>query len=127
MTDLATALTDLLNRELPLETAVSRHFADKYRQRTNGAWDDRGQFMTHIAHLRTFVDTAEVTVLEEMIDGASYAERHIVDITKRDGTRVVQEVYVFGEFAPDGRFQRIEETTLMLAGAETDRGIGSAR
>ena len=127
MTDLATALVDLLDHELPLETAVSRHFADDYRQRTNGAWDDRAQFMTHIAHLRTIVDTVRVTVLEEMTDGVLYAERHIIDIAKRDGARVVQEVYVFGEFAADGRFGRIEETTLMLTGDETDRGIGNAR
>jgi hypothetical protein len=37
------------------------------------------------------------------------------------------EVYVFAELAPDGRFSRIEETTLMLQGDEADRNLGSAR
>lgn len=37
------------------------------------------------------------------------------------------EVYVFAAIAPDGRFQRIEETTLMLKGTDADRNLGSAR
>lgn len=37
------------------------------------------------------------------------------------------EVYVFADLAPDGRFDRIEETTLMLSGTDADRNIGSAR
>lgn len=37
------------------------------------------------------------------------------------------EVYVFADLAPDGRFHRIEETTLMLSGSDADRDMGSAR
>lgn len=37
------------------------------------------------------------------------------------------EVYVFADLAPDGRFQRIEETTLMIKGSDADRNLGSAR
>ncbi|MEY9876159.1 hypothetical protein ABH931_005669 [Streptacidiphilus sp. MAP12-33] len=44
-----------------------------------------------------------------------------------DGSTVRMEVYLFGEFAPDGRFRRIEETTLLLEGADADRNLGSAR
>ncbi|MEU9047965.1 nuclear transport factor 2 family protein, partial [Kitasatospora sp. NPDC048343] len=40
---------------------------------------------------------------------------------------VRMEVYLFAEFAADGRFRRIEETTLMLEGADADRNLGSAR
>jgi hypothetical protein len=127
MTTLAVALRDLLDHDLPLESAVERHFTDGYRQRTNGRWDDRDGFVSHIAHLRTIVDALDVTVLEEVIEGVTYAERHVVDILKRDGARVSQEVYVFGELASDGRFERIEETTLMLSGSDEDRGIGNAR
>ena len=127
MTTIANALRDLLDREVPLNVAVDRHFAESYRQRTNGQWDDRGQFVTHIAHLRTIVDTIELTVLEELVEGAVYAERHVADMKKKDGTRVVQEVYVFGDRDSDGRFTRVEETTMMLEGAEADRGIGNAR
>ncbi|MFF2081796.1 nuclear transport factor 2 family protein [Kitasatospora sp. NPDC058162] len=127
-TDITTALTDLLlTPGLDLEEAVDRHFAPDYRQRTDGRWDDRGQFLAHIAHLRTVVADGSVEVHEELADGHRYADRHTMTVTKTDGSTVRMEVYLFAEFAPDGRFRRIEETTLLLEGAEHDRDLGSAR
>jgi hypothetical protein len=126
-TSIAAALADLLDPTRSLEDSLDGHFSPDYRQRTDGAWSSRVQFAEHIAHLRAVVSSIEVRVLEELVDGTTYAERHTVHVTKNDGSKVVQEVYVFGEFAPDGRFLRIEEVTLMLAGAEEDRGLGSAR
>jgi hypothetical protein len=127
-TDIQSALTDLLFRpELDLVTATDRHFALDYRQRTDGRWDEREGFIEHIAHLRSIIAGGTVRVLDEFRDGARYADRHVVEIVKRDGSRVEMEVYVFAEFAADGRFRRVEETTLMLAGVETDRALGSAR
>ncbi|MFB7666529.1 nuclear transport factor 2 family protein [Kitasatospora sp. NPDC056138] len=127
-TDIATALNDLLfTPGLDLHEAADRHFAPDYRQRTDGRWDDRQEFLTHIAHLRTVVAGGSVEVHDELTDGNRYADRHTVDITKTDGSAVRMEVYLFGEFAPDGRFNRVEETTLMLDGDESDRNLGSAR
>lgn len=127
MTSIGVALKDLLDRGLPLEEAFDRHFAPTYRQRTDGQWDDREGVFEHISHLRTFVADARVTVLDELTDGASYAERHLVRITKDDGGVVEQEVYVFGVRDENGLFTRIEETTLMLQGSEQDRNVGSAK
>ncbi|MFJ9690765.1 nuclear transport factor 2 family protein [Kitasatospora sp. NPDC101183] len=127
-TDIAIALTDLLlTPGLELSEAVDRHFAPDYRQRTDGEWADREEFTAHIAHLREVVAGGEVHVLEELAQGDLYADRHIVDVRKTDGSTVRMEVYVFAELAPDGRFRRIEETTLLLEGAAADRGLGSAR
>ncbi|MFI9649386.1 nuclear transport factor 2 family protein [Streptomyces sp. NPDC052040] len=127
-TGVATALTDLLfNPGLDLQEAADRHFAPDYRQRTDGRWDDRTEFLEHIAHLRAVVAEGSVEVHDELYDGDRYADRHTVHVTKKDGSTVRTEVYLFGEFAPDGRFRRIEETTLMLEGAEADRNLGSAR
>lgn len=127
-TDIASALTDLLlTPELPLAEAVDRHFAPEYRQRTDGRWDDRDAFTEHIAHLRQLVVGGRVEVLDEFRSGDRYADRHIVYVQKKDGSAVSMEVYLFGEFAPDGRFLRIEETTLLLEGGDADRDLGSAR
>ena len=127
-TDIASALTDLLfTPDLPLHEAVDRHFAPEYRQRTDGRWDDRAAFTEHIAHLRQLVAGGSVEVLDELQHADRYADRHIVDVQKKDGSTVRMEVYLFGEYAPDGRFLRIEETTLMLTGADADRNLGSAR
>ncbi|MGW6574135.1 nuclear transport factor 2 family protein [Streptomyces sp. NPDC054945] len=127
-TGITAALTDLLlNRDLTVEEAADRHFAPEYRQRTDGEWADRAGFLQHISHLRTVVDHGRIEVHEELYDGLKYADRHTVRVTKTDGSTVRTEVYLFGEFTPDGRFSRIEETTLMLEGSESDRDLGSAR
>jgi len=125
---IAPALRDLLfTPDLDLVTAVDRHFAPDYRQRTDGEWSDRTGFVEHIAHLRTVVAGGDVVVHEELSSDQLYAERHTITVTKADGGAVTTEVYVFAEYADDGRFRRVEETTLMLSGSETDRGLGSAR
>lgn len=127
-TTIATALKDLLlTPGLPLDEALDRHFAPEYRQRTDGAWIDRTGFAEHIAHLRGVVADGTIRVHEELADGAAYAERHTIDIVKADGSTASHEVYVFAERAADGRFARLEEVTLMVAGSEGDRDLGSAR
>ncbi|WP_035794286.1 nuclear transport factor 2 family protein [Kitasatospora mediocidica] len=127
-TDIRSALTDLLlTPGLDLNEAADRHFAPDYRQRTDGRWDDRTAFLSHIAHLRTIVAGGSISVHDELVDGDRYADRHTVTVTKTDGSTVRMEVYLFAEFAEDGRFRRVEETTLMLEGAEGDRNLGSAR
>ncbi|MFI9809461.1 nuclear transport factor 2 family protein [Streptomyces sp. NPDC052301] len=127
-TDVRTALTDLLlTPGLDLDEAADRHFAPDYRQRTDGSWDNRTEFLAHIAHLRTVVAGGSVEVHDELFSGHHYADRHTMEVIKIDGSTVRMEVYLFGEFAPDGRFRRIEETTLMLEGTDADRNLGSAR
>jgi len=106
---------------------LDRHFSPGYRQRTNGHWDDREAFAQHARKLRDVVASARIEVLDELRDGQHYADRHRVHVTKRNGTQVVQEVYLFAELDAEGRFARIEETTLMLEGAESDRDIGSLK
>lgn len=123
-----TVLDQLLNQQhLPLNEVLDRFFSPHYRQRTNGMWDDREAFAQHIRKLREVVASVRIDVLDELHDGNRYADRHCVYVTKRDGSSVVQEVYLFGELDEDGRFIRIEETTLMLEGAEADRNIGSVK
>ncbi|MEV5989061.1 nuclear transport factor 2 family protein [Streptomyces sp. NPDC052051] len=127
-TDARAALTDLLlTPGLDLDEAADRHFAPDYRQRTDGSWANRTEFLAHIAHLRTVVADGSVEVHDELSSGDHYADRHTMEVVKTDGSTVCMEVYLFAEFAPDGRFRRIEETTLMLEGPEADRNLGSAR
>jgi len=127
-TDIRAAITDLLfTPGLDLEEAADRHFTPGYRQRTDGRWDDRTQFLTHIAHLRDIVASGSIQVHDELMAGDRYADRHTVTVHKTNGSAVRMEVYLFAELAPDGRFERVEETTLMLEGADADRDLGRAR
>ncbi|MGP8299513.1 nuclear transport factor 2 family protein [Streptomyces inhibens] len=127
-TDIKAAITDLIfNSGLTVQEAADRHFTPQYRQRTDGQWADRAGFVEHITHVRTMVAGGHIEVHDELYDGSTYADRHTVQITKKNGSTVTMEVYVFADLAPDGRFSRIEETTLMLQGSDADRNIGSAR
>ncbi|WP_405003536.1 nuclear transport factor 2 family protein [Kitasatospora purpeofusca] len=129
-TDITRALDDLLfapDPDLPLDEAVARHFTPDYRQRTNGVWSDRAGFVEHIAKLRSLVREGRVEVHDELRDGTRYADRHTVTVTKHDGRTSRIEVYLFAELAADGRFERVEETTLLVSGDEDDRDLGSIR
>ncbi|MCA5924348.1 hypothetical protein [Curtobacterium oceanosedimentum] len=127
MADIAAALTALLNdRDSSVDETIGRYFADDYRQKTDGVWSDRGQFEDHITHLRGIVAYAEVRVLDELVQGTTYADRHEVHATKVDGALVVQEVYLFATLADDGRFSEVHEVTSLLRGSEADRSMGTA-
>ena len=124
-TDIASALPDLLFDPVPdLAEAIDRHFSPGYRQRTNGVWSDRAGFAQHMAALRGIVRGGHVEVHDELRDGQRYADRHTVTITRHDGRTSRTEVYLFAEFAADGRFHRIEETTLLVDGHRDDAEPG---
>ncbi|MBE1496490.1 hypothetical protein H4696_003590 [Amycolatopsis lexingtonensis] len=59
------------------------------------------------------IRSVEIDLLDELVLGSAYADRHVLTIEMRDGTRQVRESYVFGTFAPDGRFETLEEVTLV--------------
>jgi hypothetical protein len=115
VTTIKDAVEDLLNQQrFTVDEAVDRHFSPTFRQRTNGRWDDRAAFLARIVLLREAVEHATITVLDELADAERYAERHVIQLVKRDGERIVQEVYVFAERDSDGRFTCLEEATMML-------------
>ncbi|MFD7556141.1 MULTISPECIES: nuclear transport factor 2 family protein [unclassified Streptomyces] len=127
-TDISRAVNDLLfTPGLDLEEAVERHFTPDYRQRTNGVWSDRADFVRHMARLRELVRGGHIEVHEELRDGPRYADRHTVTV-ERDNGRVSRiEVHLFALMAPDGRFRRVDETTLLVDGHPEDANLGSVR
>ncbi|MFF8352672.1 nuclear transport factor 2 family protein [Streptomyces chartreusis] len=127
-TDITRAINDLLfTPDLDLAIALDRHFAPDYRQRTNGEWSDRASFVQHMTRLRSLVRSGHIEVHEELRDGPRYADRHTVTITQHNGRTSRTEVYLFAQLAPDGRFQRVEETTLLVTGHPDDGNLGTVR
>ncbi|WP_374778522.1 nuclear transport factor 2 family protein [Streptomyces sp. NBC_01310] len=127
-TDITRAITDLLfTPGLDLGEALDRHFAPDYRQRTNGVWSDRAGFTEHMTRLRSLVRSGHVEVHDELRDGLRYADRHTVTLTQHNGRTSRTEVYLFARFAPDGRFQCVEETTLLITGHADDENLGLIR
>ncbi|MGP3684292.1 nuclear transport factor 2 family protein [Streptomyces sp. IBSNAI002] len=127
-TDITRAINDLLFTPVPdLEEALDRHFTPDYRQRTNGVWSDRAGFAQHMARLRSMVRGGHIEVHEELRDGARYADRHTVTVRLENGRVSRTEVYLFARMAPDGRFRRVEETTLLVDGHPDDGNLGTVR
>ncbi|MEU9159920.1 nuclear transport factor 2 family protein [Streptomyces sp. NPDC048424] len=127
-TDITRAINDLLfTPGLDLTEAVDRHFTPDYRQRTDGVWSDRASFVQHMTRLRTLVRSGHIEVHDELRDGPRYADRHTVTITRDNGHTSSTEVYLFARMAPDGRFQCVEETTLLVTGHPDDENLGSIK
>lgn len=114
MASISAALYQLLGSELSVEEALSRNMTDSYRQSTNGEWIDRAAFAAQLEATRGFVAGVEIEVVAELSQGSAYAERHIIAVTQPSGAVARQEVYLFGEIAPDGRFAWLEELTRPL-------------
>ncbi|MEV6733348.1 MULTISPECIES: nuclear transport factor 2 family protein [unclassified Streptomyces] len=124
-TGIARAINDLLfSPGVDLAEALDRHFTPDYRQRTNGVWSDRTSFARHITRLRSLIRSGHIEVHDELRDGLRYADRHTVTLSHHDGHTSRTEVYLFAELAPDGRFQRVEETTLLITGQLDDENLG---
>lgn len=127
-TDITRAINDLLfDPGLDLDEAIDRHFTPDYRQRTDGVWSDRTAFADHMARLRSLIRSGHIEVHDELRDGLRYADRHTVTVTRHNGRVSRIEVYLFAQLAPDGRFQRVEETTLLITGHPDDGNLGHVR
>lgn len=114
---ISSAVDDLFNdRRLRVEDAVDRHFAPTFRQTVNGVAVSRADFVALMVQARNAVEQVRVTVLNELVVGDEYAERHVIELVARDGTRTCQEVFVFARRDSDGRFARIDETSRSVAG-----------
>jgi len=108
------AIEDLLDETVALQVAVDRHFASGFRQTVNGAAMDREAFIAGIESLRPQLKEARVTVLDEVVEEARYAQRHRIELGLRDGSRVEREVYVFAVLDAELKFVRIDEVTLQV-------------
>ncbi|MFG2488459.1 MULTISPECIES: hypothetical protein [Streptomyces] len=124
-TDITRAINDLLfTPGLDLTEAIDRHFTPDYRQRTNGVWSDRASFTQHMTRLRSLIRSGHIEVHDELRDATRYADRHTVTLVHEDGHTSRTEVYLFAQLAADGRFRRVEETTLLVTGHADDGNLG---
>ncbi|GAA4496010.1 hypothetical protein GCM10023191_037390 [Actinoallomurus oryzae] len=119
MTSMRTVLNELLNeRATPVEEVMARHFVPAYRQRTDGTWADWTEVARNLTRIRSAIRSVRIEMLDELTDGRAYADRHVLTVEMADGTSQVRESYVFGRLAENGRFERIEEVTLVTSTSE---------
>lgn len=119
MSTIEDVVADLFDVRIPLDEAMDRHFTRDVRQCIDGRWDDRAAVHVRFAAMRLEVVDVAITVLDELAQEDRYAERHVIDLSLRDGRRIVREVCVFARRHVDGRFMMVEE---MTRHAEVDEG-----
>jgi hypothetical protein len=107
----------------PLEATIDAYFTPDYQQRTDGELTGRDAFTRHIRALRALAADGSVRVREVVREGNRIADRHEVTVTKWDGSTSRVEVYLFGEFASDGRLRRVDEISRVIEGDESDAGL----
>ncbi|MFB7511269.1 nuclear transport factor 2 family protein [Streptomyces broussonetiae] len=93
-----------------LHQVLDRYYAPDYTHRSDGETLSREQFADMVARVRSQVTKGSVTVLDELRDGFTYAERHVFHITLENGSTQSREIAIFGTFAEDGRFRNLSET-----------------
>jgi hypothetical protein len=110
------ALHDLVfNQAISVDEAMDKHFAADYQHRNSGTPRTRAEFAALAEGGRAEITAFTITVLDEFRDGDRYAERHLIDVTKRDGSTEQAEIYVIGRYAADGRFAVINEAGFPLS------------
>ncbi|MFD7408746.1 nuclear transport factor 2 family protein [Streptomyces sp. NPDC059866] len=102
-----------------LHEVLDRYYAPDYTHRSDGKTLNRDEFTRMVAGIRGQVTEGTVTVLDELTDGDTYAERHVFHITLKNGTTQSREIAIFGTFAEDGRFRHLSETGFDLEPART--------
>ncbi|MEU2288357.1 nuclear transport factor 2 family protein [Streptomyces sp. NPDC013178] len=115
------ALNALVFKPTPgveLAEVLNQYYSPDYTHRADGRRLDFGAFTQMVAGIRDQVVAGEVTVLDELRDGSTYAERHAYRITLKNGVTQHKEVAVFATLAEDGRFQHLSETGFDLDAGE---------
>lgn len=112
-------------QQFPLDETIDRWFAQDYRQYTDGHSLDLAAFRDHLALLRSRVSTGHVEVLELIHEGRRVADRHLVTMTRADGTTSTIEMMMFARFDDSGRIQQAGEMSQVLRGDSRDRSLVS--
>ena len=122
-TTMREALRDLLlSPGTDVADAMNRHFDPAYTHSINETWSTRAQYAAQIAQVRATLSHGTIEVHQELRQGTTYAERHTLELATADGSKQRLEVFIFGEYAPDGRFFRLHEAVFSPAAGPGQHG-----
>ncbi|MFC9971558.1 nuclear transport factor 2 family protein [Spirillospora sp. NPDC127200] len=94
--------------------AVDRFYTPDIVQVSDGLRFDREKIIAHVRPLRRNMVEGRVEVHEALADGGRIAARLTFHARMRKGRAVDTEVFMFAEFAPDGRMRRSHGTSRTL-------------
>lgn len=99
------------DKDLPLKETIDRYFAADFVEVVDGTTFGHDEFTAHMGRLRALVTGGRVEVLAAIREGDGFAHRHLLHVTGADGSTMRREVYMFGQFAADGRLLHIDEVS----------------
>jgi hypothetical protein len=113
------ALDELVfSPERSVEDVMDTYFADDYVHYSSGTAHSRAAFAAMVSAARSSISGGAVTTLDELRDGQSYAERHLLDVVNADGSVERKEIFIIGRYSPDGRFACLNEAGFPVAPPE---------
>lgn len=101
---------EVFGEDSPEEVFDRYHTAD-FVMINDGVTFDRQRMIDHVAPARKRATGAEVEVHEVVMAQDRAAARYTLTAHMRTGTTITTEIYMFGQFAEDGRLRRIEQIT----------------
>ena len=109
------ALRELLfSTHRTVEDVVNAFFAEDYEHRVNGKSYSRAEFIMRASCARSSIARGTITTLDELRHWDRFAERHVLDIAKVDGSVECTEVCVIGRYGVSGRFLRVDAARFSL-------------
>lgn len=111
---------DMVDPDQDPGEVLDRHFVPDFEFCADGLVIDRDRMLAHSRATRKRVDPGQgaVDVHEALVSGNRIAARYTLRATMRKGGEFTGELYMFGHLAPDGRIQRIDQTTRDLGEKE---------
>lgn len=99
-------------------TVVARYHSPDFEQHHDGVRFDRERLAQHARPARRNVLTVHTEVHEALVRDDRFAARYTITTEMRKGAVLVNDVFVMGSFAPDGRIRRIDSTSRTRPGPD---------
>ncbi|GAA2166058.1 nuclear transport factor 2 family protein [Actinomadura napierensis] len=101
---------------------LDRYFVPDFEYCNDGLVIDRRRMIEHVGPVRKNIDRAATAaahqagleIHEAMVSGDRLAARYTLRTRMRKGKTFAAEIYMFGQLAPDGRIQRVDQITRQL-------------
>ncbi|MER6080936.1 nuclear transport factor 2 family protein [Streptomyces sp. NPDC001833] len=90
---------------------VDRYHTPDIEWHNDGMCLDRNTLIAHARPARKNAIALDVEVHDALVAGDRVAARYTLHSTMRKGRRLGNEIYLFGELAPDGRLRRVHSTS----------------
>jgi len=106
------------------EETIAKYFSQELVWRVDGKSLGYADFMAHITTLKAVTETIKSTSEHLIVDNDGICSVHIVDVVKKDGSKVKAKVIAFFQ-VKDQKIILCDELTHIVEGSKSDHDLGS--